>query len=95
MTDQEFTSRAEADAAQSALIEQFGVEWLIGDERLNHEGPPLHREIAVTADPPNYEDHYITIVLPLAAKISNIPTTINGVRIVIVHEDQSEFYSPI
>lgn len=56
MTDQEFTSQADAAAAQDALIEQFGIEWLIGNERLNHEGSPLHREIAVTADLPNYED---------------------------------------
>lgn len=95
MTDQEFTPQAEADAAQDALIEQFGIEWLIGNARLNHEGSPLHREIDVTADPPNYEDHYIAIVLPLAAKISDIPTTIDGVRIVIVHKDQPEFYGPM
>jgi hypothetical protein len=47
----------------------------------------LLKSVGVTADPPDFEDHYIQVIAPLAIDVSRIPSEIEGVRIVIVHGD--------
>jgi len=49
--------------------------------------------MGVTADAPDYLDHYIQIIAPVEFDVTRIPSEIDGVRIVIIQEDQPGFYA--
>jgi hypothetical protein len=42
----------------------------------------------VIADPPDYRDYYFPIDIPTAAEVSDIPSEVKGVRVVVVLEDR-------
>lgn len=83
-------TQEQAILAQDALRKVLSFEEIFGPPGpLN--GRHLRKSVGVTADPPDYLDHYIRIVAPLAIDVSPIPAEIDGVRIVVIHEDLPGF----
>ena len=86
MTSNHPTTSEEAVEAMRALQETFSFDELVGPLGLN-DGKHLQQSIVVSAFPPDYSDHYVHMVVPKAITISHIPTSVNGVAIVIQHEN--------
>jgi hypothetical protein len=85
MVDRTPTTQDQAIQAQEALREIISFEEVFGPPgRVN--GKHLRMSIGVTANAPDYQDHFIQIVAPLAVDVSRVPSEVNGVRVVIVHE---------
>lgn len=75
-----------ANAAMQKLLTLIPIAELLRISMPNSIGP-FQRGIEVTADPPEYKDHYILMVLPLAIDVSQIPLEIDGVPIRVRHAD--------
>jgi hypothetical protein len=86
MTSDYPTTREEAVEAMRALQETYSQDELVGPIGLI-DGKHLQRSIGVSAFPPDFSDHYVHMVVPKAITISHIPNKVNGVAIVIQHED--------
>lgn len=80
----------QAIRAQETLKRVVPLEVIFGPVDLEL-GKPLWQSMGVTAEAPDFDDHYIEIVAPLAIDVSRIPREIDGVRIVVVHEDRPGF----
>ena len=86
MTSDHPTTSEEAVEAMRVLRETFSSVELVGRNG-PIDGKHLRRSIGVSAFPPDYSDHYIHMVVPRAITISHIPSSVNGVAIIIQHED--------
>jgi hypothetical protein len=73
---------------QDVSAEYLGIDNLIGEGHLAFDGRALHRGFGVIADPPDYRDYYFPIDIPTAAEVSDIPSEVKGVRVVVVLEDR-------
>lgn len=69
------------------LLESMTLEDIFASYR-RRDGEGSRRSIGVTADPPNFLDHYIQVIAPLAIDLSHLPSMFGGARIVIVQEDR-------
>jgi hypothetical protein len=81
----------QATAAQEALINEFGHFQLVGPAIPPDE---LHypQSIGISADGPDFSDHFIMIEAPPSFDVSHIPPVYNGVRIVIDQESPPGWY---
>lgn len=82
--DRELTSMEKASAARRVLLEALITEGIIPGPM----PPTLFRSVGVMAEKPDCRDHFIHVILPVAVDISNIPSEVDGVRVVIIHEDR-------
>jgi hypothetical protein len=82
--DQEATNSERAEAARRVLIDSLIASGIIPTP----PGETLWRSVGVMATEPDFRDHYIEVILPAAVDVSQIPSEIDGVRIVVVHEDR-------
>ena len=93
MPDSRPISQEQAIRAQETLTKRISFEDIFGP--LDPvSGQNFRKSMGITADPPDYQDHYIQVVAPVSTDVSRIPSEIDGVRIVIVHEDLPGFYAP-
>ena len=82
--DRELATMEKASAARRVLLEA-----LIADGIIPGPMPPtLFRSVGVMAEKPDYRDHFIQVILPVAVDVSDIPFEVDGVRVVIIHEDR-------
>ena len=82
--DRELASIDRADAARRVLLDA-----LIADGIIPGPTPPtLFRSVGVMAEKPDCRDHFVQVILPIAIDVSNIPSEIDGVRVVVIHEDR-------
>jgi hypothetical protein len=90
MVERSPVTMEQAIRAQETLIRVVPLKDIFGSDDLVL-GKPLWQSMAVTAEAPLFDDHFIEIVAPLAIDVSRIPREIDGVRIVVVHEDRPGF----
>jgi hypothetical protein len=84
MMDRGVTSYERAYQARRVLLEVLMTEGIFPGPM----PPALFRSVGVMAEKPDLRYHFIQVVLPVAVDISNIPSEVDGVRVVIVHEDR-------
>jgi hypothetical protein len=84
MMNREMASMERADAARRVLIETLMAEGIFPGPL----PPTLWRSVEIRSEKQDYRDHFIEVVLPVAVDISHIPTDVDGVRIVVIHEDR-------
>lgn len=87
MVDRSPVTREQAIHAQETL-QDIAFEDIFGPADLVTR---MQQSMGVTAEAPTFLDHYIQIIAPLAIDVSRIPSEIDGVRIVIIHEDRPGF----
>ena len=90
MGDRSPVTREQAVQAQESLTQVISFEDIFGPADLVTR---MQQSMGVTAEAPAFEDHYIEIIAPLAIDVSRIPSEIDGVRIVVIHEDRPGFYA--
>ena len=75
----------EAEEARRVLIAE-----LMDEEVIPGPMPPtLFRSVGVMAEGPEFLDYFIEVILPLQVDVSRIPAEIDGVRVVVIHEDRN------
>lgn len=74
-----------ASRARRALLELLVAEGIFPGPM----PPTLFRSVGVVAEKPDFRDHFIQVVLPVAVDISKIPSEVDGVRVVIIREDRN------
>jgi hypothetical protein len=67
-----------------SFCELFGSPGPIGGKR-------LRKSVGVTSDTPDYSDHCLQIIVSVGVAVTRIPTEIDGVHIVSVHEHHPGF----
>src|ERR1019366_4379082 len=87
MADQQSVTQEQASLAKEALYEIISYAEIFGPPGPTN-GRHLRKSIGVTADAPDFSDHYIRIIAPLEVDVTRIRSEINGIRIVIIHQDR-------
>lgn len=82
--DRGVTSMENAAQARRVLLEVLVTEGIFPGPM----PPTLFRSVGVMAEKPDFRDHFIQVVLPVAVDISNVPSEVDGVRVVIIREDR-------
>ena len=88
------TSAKAAVSAQNDLVRQFTVEGILGPAGPGPDGAHHQRQMGISATPPPESDHFIEIIVPKWIAVSHIPSEVNGVRIVVIHEDHPGWFAP-
>jgi hypothetical protein len=83
------TTLAEAMRAKDALMKVMSFDEIFGPPSL---AKGLNRSIGVSAPKPQYMDYFIEVIAPTAIDVSHLPSEFDGVRILIVHENQPIFH---
>lgn len=81
MADRQPVTQEQAILAQEALKEIISYEEIFEPPGPTN-GRHFMKSMGVTADAPDFSDHYIRFIAPLEVDVTRIPSEINGVRII-------------
>lgn len=84
MRGQKLTTMDEAEVARRIVLAKLMEEGIIPGPM----PPTLFRSVGVKVEEPEYLNYFIEVVLPLQVDVSTIPQEVDGVRVLVVHEDR-------